>query len=58
MLSKIVMARWVFLDFEFNPSKDITGQFSINILGNVPNRTMEFQYGDRGQTFVSTIAER
>ena len=41
--------QWVFLDFEFNPSKDITGQFSINILGNVPNRTMEFQYGDRGR---------
>jgi hypothetical protein len=39
----------VFLDFEFNPSKEITGQFSINVLGNVPNRTMEFQYGDRGQ---------
>ena len=39
----------VFLDFEFNPSKDITGQFSINVLGNVPNRTMEFKYGDRGQ---------
>jgi len=48
----------VFLDFEFNPTKDITGQFSINILGNVPNRTMEFQYGDRGKTFqVITTGE-
>ena len=46
----------VFMDFEFNPSKDITGQFSINVLGNVPNRTMEFQYGDRGRSY-NTIAE-
>ena len=46
----------VFLDFEFNPTKEITGQFSVNILGNVPNRTMEFQYGDRGRSF-NTIAQ-
>jgi hypothetical protein len=46
----------VFMDFEFNPSRDITGQFSINVLGNVPNRTMEFQYGDRGRSY-NTITE-
>lgn len=48
----------VFVDFEFNPTKDVTGQFSINILGNVPNRTMEFLYGDRGRSFdVVTTGE-
>jgi beta-galactosidase len=47
----------VFMDFEFNPSKDITGQFSINILGNVPNRTMEFQYGDRGRSYNTIVEE-
>lgn len=48
----------VFLDFEFNPTKNITGQFSINALGSVPNRTMEFQYGDRGKSFqVITTGE-
>jgi hypothetical protein len=47
----------VFLDFEFNPTKKITGQFSINILGNVPNRTMEFQYGDRGRAYESIVVE-
>ena len=47
----------VFMDFEFNPSKELTGQFSINVLGNVPNRTMEFQYGDRGTAYDTIVKE-
>ena len=38
----------VFVDFEFNPTDKITGQFSINVLGNVADKTMEFTYGQRG----------
>ena len=39
----------VFLDFEFQPSQDLSGQFSLNVLGNVANKQpLEFAYGDRG----------
>jgi hypothetical protein len=37
------------LDFEFQPTDDISGQFTLNILGNVADkRPLEFSYGDRG----------
>jgi beta-galactosidase len=39
----------VFLDFEFQPTQDIEGQFSLNVLGNVADKQpFEFTYGDRG----------
>jgi len=47
----------VFVDFAFNPTKEISGQFSINVLGSVPDKTMEISYGStRGQPFVVQTA--
>ncbi len=41
--------QWLDLDFEFQPTNDLSGQFTINILGNVADkRPLEFTYGDRG----------
>jgi hypothetical protein len=43
----------LFLDFEFAPTQDIEGQFSLNILGNVADkRPLEFSYGDRGLPLI------
>ena len=39
----------VFLDFAFNPSSKLNGQFTLNVLGDVADkRPLEFSYGDRG----------
>jgi len=39
----------LFLDFAFNPNANLSGQFTINVLGNVADkRPLEFTYGDRG----------
>ena len=39
----------VFLDFGFQPNDKVSGQMSLNILGNVADkRPLEFTYGDRG----------
>jgi beta-galactosidase len=38
----------VFLDFGFEPSNRIKGDFSLNILGNVSQSDFDFRYGDRG----------
>ena len=39
----------VFLDFAFQPTERIEGQFTVNILGNVADtRPITFQYGQRG----------
>ncbi len=39
----------VFLDFGFQPTDSLSGQMSLNILGNVARkRPFEFTYGDRG----------
>ncbi|MDH3510525.1 MAG: hypothetical protein OER85_06660 [Gammaproteobacteria bacterium] len=39
----------VFLDFGFAPTKDIDGQFTVNILGNVADKDpLEIAYGRRG----------
>ncbi|NNE46176.1 MAG: hypothetical protein HKN37_05910, partial [Rhodothermales bacterium] len=39
----------VFLDFGFQPTDRVSGQMSLNILGNVAEkRPLEFTYGDRG----------
>jgi hypothetical protein len=37
-----------FLDFEFEPSNRIKGDFTLNLLGNVSQSDFEFRYGDRG----------
>ncbi|MDH4023239.1 MAG: hypothetical protein OEV14_08940, partial [Gammaproteobacteria bacterium] len=39
----------VFLDFAFQPTERLEGQFTVNILGNVADtRPITFQYGQRG----------
>ncbi|MEL7536458.1 MAG: hypothetical protein AAFX44_10515 [Pseudomonadota bacterium] len=39
----------LFLDFEFQPSDNLDGQMTLNVLGNVARkRALEFNYGDRG----------
>ena len=40
----------LFLDFEFNPTDKISGQTSVNILGDVPDEYIEINYGSRGET--------
>jgi hypothetical protein len=43
----------MFLDFGFQPTQNLGGQFSLNILGNVADkRPIEFTYGDRGLPVV------
>ncbi len=36
------------LDFAFQPTRRIKGDFTINILANVAHSNFEFRYGDRG----------
>lgn len=39
----------VFLDFGFQPNDKVSGQLTVNILGNVAEKQpLEFTYGDRG----------
>ncbi|MGB5331582.1 MAG: hypothetical protein WBN05_03475 [Woeseiaceae bacterium] len=39
----------VFLDFGFQPTDKVSGQMTLNVLGNVADkRDLEFTYGDRG----------
>ncbi|MGB5397841.1 MAG: hypothetical protein WBN96_11885, partial [Gammaproteobacteria bacterium] len=47
----------MFLDFAFQPSKQLRGDFTINVLANVAESDFEFRYGDRGlpTTFQSTF---
>ena len=50
-----------FIDFEFQPTDKISGQFTINALANVADkRNIEFTYGDRGLplTIVADVAQR
>ena len=43
----------VFLDFGFQPSDKVSGQMTLNVLGNVADkRDLEFTYGDRGLPVV------
>jgi beta-galactosidase len=43
----------IFLDFGFEPSDKLKGQFSVNILGNVADtEPMEIRYGRRGLPLV------
>jgi beta-galactosidase len=47
----------LFLDFEFSPTGRINGQFTLNLLGNVPDRKLEQYYGRRGLPYVSVTTE-
>ncbi|MBC8210505.1 MAG: hypothetical protein H8E21_05505 [Gammaproteobacteria bacterium] len=38
----------LFLDFAFQPTSKIKGDFTLNILANVAESDFEFRYGDRG----------
>lgn len=46
-----------FLDFEFQPTKRIKGDFSVNLLANVAESDFEFRYGDRGRPITVTQIE-
>ncbi len=47
-----------FLDFGFQPTDRISGQFTVNVLGNVANKEpLEFQYGRRGLPVTVQIPE-
>jgi len=48
----------VFLDFGFQPNDKVSGQMTLNVLGNVAEkRPLEFTYGDRGLP-VTILAEQ
>ncbi len=45
--------QFLFLDFEFNPMENLSGQFTINALGRVADvEPLEIQYGRRGVPIV------
>ena len=46
-----------FLDFAFQPTKRIKGDFSLNILANVADSDFEFRYGDRGKPITVEVLE-
>ena len=46
-----------FLDFEFQPTREIKGDFTINLLANVANSDFEFRYGDRGLPITVEVLE-
>jgi hypothetical protein len=45
------------LDFEFQPTSKIKGDFTINILANVADSDFEFRYGDRGLPITVEVLE-
>ncbi len=46
----------VFLDFGFQPTNNVSGQMTLNILGNVADKEpLEIQYGRRGLPTVEVI---
>jgi beta-galactosidase len=47
----------LFLDFEFQPTSRIKGDFSLNLLGNVAQSDFEFRYGDRGAPLNIQVRE-
>jgi len=47
----------LFLDFAFQPTKKISGDFSINVLANVADSNFEFKYGDRGLPYTVEVTE-
>jgi len=47
----------LFLDFDFQPTNKIWGNFTLNILGNVVEKKLEQYYGKRGEYYTSVITE-
>ena len=47
----------MFLDFEFQPTKRISGDFSINLLGPVADSDFEQKYSDRGRSYTVEVLE-
>ncbi len=47
----------LFLDFDFQPTSKIWGNFTLNILGNVVDKKLEQYYGKRGEYYTSVITE-
>jgi len=47
----------IFLDFAFQPTGKIHGNFSLNILGNVVDKQLEEYYGKRGEYYTSVSYE-
>jgi len=47
----------LFLDFKFQPTNRISGEFTLNVLGNVPKKSMEEYYGKRGAAFTTVNTE-
>ncbi|MFO7896898.1 MAG: hypothetical protein R6U84_08200, partial [Candidatus Cloacimonadales bacterium] len=48
----------LFLDFDFQPTSKLAGNFSLNILGNFADKQLEEYYGKRGQSYVTVITEQ
>ncbi len=47
----------LFLDFDFQPTKRIRGDFSINLLANVADSRFEQRYQDRGRSYTVEVLE-
>jgi hypothetical protein len=48
----------LFMDFDFQPSDNLKGSFTLNILGNVADKEMETFYGgERGQSYTVEVLE-
>ncbi|MDP8232928.1 MAG: hypothetical protein P9L91_09730, partial [Candidatus Zophobacter franzmannii] len=47
----------LFLDFAFNPTSRISGNFTLNVLGNIVDLPMDQYYGKRGESYVSVATE-
>lgn len=47
----------LFLDFKFQPTNKISGNLTLNILGNVPDKGLEEYYGKRGETYTTVSTE-
>jgi hypothetical protein len=47
----------LYLDFSFQPTSRIDGQFTLNILGNVVDKQIEEYYGKRGQSYTVVTTE-
>ena len=46
-----------FVDFAFQPTSKLKGDFSVNILANVAQSDFEFMYGDRGDPYTVEVKE-
>ena len=45
------------LDFSFQPTNNLNGQFTLNVLANVADSDFEFRYGDRGLPITVEVLE-